>query len=119
METIQDVLICGGCGSIQAADAPLRLCACGSDHFWDTMLRLQASQFFPDCSRLHAMDFSPGLFPQRYWPECFARRASYVDECMAFEFELEGLRRDADARGLYAGMTRDGKLGLVDPDSEE
>lgn len=112
---IQDVVICRECGSMQAADVPVKLCACGSDHARDERIRLQASQLCPRCRRLHAIDLRPTKYPDRQCPECSAELDAYYAECEAWEQERELLQEQADRLGLYVGITRDGFIGLVDP----
>ena len=63
METVQAVVICAECGSTQAAEVPMRLCACDSEHARDVKLLLHASRL---CSgsvraRLVAVNSSPAV----------------------------------------------------------
>jgi hypothetical protein len=41
---IQDIRKCGTCGSKQAAEVPVKRCACDSDHARDVRLQLQAAR---------------------------------------------------------------------------
>ena len=120
MEMIQRVLICGGCGSAQPADVPIKLCVCGSHHARDAILQLQVSQLCPRCRRLHAIDLDVDsvLYPERHCPECRAELRVYWERSDEWEREREWLVDEADRLGLCIGITRDGALGLVDPPSE-
>ncbi len=121
MEMIQHVLICGGCGSVQSADVPIKLCACGSDHARDAILQLQVSQLCPRCSRLHAIDLDVDSvqYPERQCPECVAELHARCRRSAEFGRELEWLVDLANRLGLRVDIARNGFIGLVDPPSQD
>ena len=118
MEMIQHVLICGGCGSVQSADVPIKLCACGSDHARDACLQLQASQ---PCPRCHAIDpdVNSAQYPERYCPECREELRAYWERAKEWDRERDWFIDEGARLGLQVGITSDGFVGLVDAPLED